>query len=239
MNNPLTKKDRTDRLVKLLFFDPRESRDGYIALYKNFEWERFSKEGGYRYSPIFLLAQDARFCAGLDSSFGKNKRAFHFPFFASVILVELIFSVLGEHLLVLPQSNDGRRKKINNFRLKLLRKYEPTLKPLQVEALRDLRNSLEHSNYSLRYKHPKATLAHHFSLSASGSTKLITLQKSVRGKAKYWQVDVVRYVILITDIINDLDEDLLDQKQLVTRNRLLRKTEVDSWVMVKDVRHPA
>ena len=123
--------------IELFFFDPRKSREEYIEYYKQINPQRYIDEGErYRYSPLFLLLKDIRYCFGLGAEFNPIRSNLATAEFAAVVLLRICFT------------NTVKRIYFGDLD-KFAEEYMGITGEENLEGLGLLRNALEHSYYSL------------------------------------------------------------------------------------------
>lgn len=208
-----------DQLIELFFFDPTRSRDDYIEFYKNICSDRFTREKGYRYSLLFLVLKDIRYCFGIGKEFNPVRDELNPANFAGVILLDLAFRNLVKRVF----SGD--------FSV-FARDYMGIKQSSDLGALRILRNALEHSFYSLYYYENSKKI--YFSLG---------YYPEIIKKDKMWkrpypsEMYLVNPWKLYTAFIKGLrkfKDDLLNYKNAKMRSRFKKNTDIDNWVFIRE-----
>jgi len=226
-----------DQNIELAFFNPTQDRDAYIELYKKNRNDLFCKENGlYRYSPYYLLMQDIRFCYGISKQFSNNRAQFHFPFFAGILLNDILLSSIVEATTKLPNDNSKKRKKITQEITKLMQDYND-ITPTVTYGLRLLRNALEHRNYKLSLY--KNGVKHYFGL-YRGSFDLSGLlikkinNSTARGyESRDWYINVNLYYLVTQNIYINIREKLLNKRCHKKRKIFFKNLNVKTWIGVK------
>lgn len=127
-----------DKKINVFFFPSSKSHTEYGEYYKKVNPLRYGREGVVRYSPIYLLMRDIRHCFALGQEFNTwdNREG---AMFAGLVLLNIATTETARHAYGYGDVRRFTREymKIGNLDLQ--------------NGLRYLRNSLEHSYYSLSY----------------------------------------------------------------------------------------
>lgn len=131
--------DDVDQNIELYFYDPNKEKDDFINDYKRIKKDRYRREKGYRYSPLFIILKDIRFCLGARKQFNYIPKEKKDPAnFAGVILIHTAF-------------NNLVKKFYSGNYLGFAKQFMGIAKHEEIKALDCLRNALVHNNYSLSY----------------------------------------------------------------------------------------
>lgn len=130
--------DILDQYINLFFFDPSKDKDSYQVACLSTENELLYQNGRYRYSPLYRVLRDVRFCFGVGKEFNPIRDKLEFPDFAGILLINLAFTNLVKKTY---------RGDFEEF----AKNYMSIKSKKELEGLRNLRNALEHSFYGLAY----------------------------------------------------------------------------------------
>ncbi len=213
-----------DEKIELVFFDPSRSRDEYIEYYNKVNPERFEKENRrYRYSPIFLILKDIRYCLAFGKEFNGFREKLNPSNFAAIILIHICLTNTIKKLYF--GDFDGFSKKYMGIEDKE-----------EVAALNTLRNAIIHSNYSLYNYVEKNGLGKktkiYFSLGLY--PKIIEKNKNFRRgyPAELYLVNPNRLFTSLEKGLEEFKETLRDVKEQKLRRKLEKNFSLDEWVII-------
>jgi len=222
MNN---KQELIDKNIELFFFDPSRERDEFIEFYKSLNPDRVKKEGNrYRYSPLFLVLKDARYCFAVGKEFNECREKLHEANFAGIILINIGFTNMV--------------KKIFSGQLeKFAEQYMDIHDSVELNGLRLLRNSLEHSFYGLfTYENRKnkdgedEKVKVYFSL---GFYNFI-IKKDPDWKRDYpsemFMINPRKLFTQFESGCKKFKNDLLDHSNTKLRSQFTKYYDVDQWI---------
>jgi hypothetical protein len=207
--------------IELVFFDPSRTRDEYIEFYKSLNPERVKKERGkYRYSPLFLCLKDIRYCYAVGKEFNSVRKIIHPSEFAGIILIRICFK------------NTIDRLYFGNLN-KFAATYMGITDHKHLEVLNLLRNSLEHSYYSLytyRENPDKTKTKIYFSLGHYNF--LIKKQEDWKRpyKSEMYMINPRELFLRLQTGLNKFKNDLLDSKNTKLRENIMKSFSLDKWV---------
>jgi len=125
--------------IELYFFHPARSKKDYRKIYKRFLRTKYTKEKVVRFSPLYILLRDTGYCFGIGEKLNSVRNKIEPANFAGVILTAIAFNSLVKEIYY------GKHYEFAN-------KYMDISDQELVDALRYLRNGLEHSYYSLFFR---------------------------------------------------------------------------------------
>lgn len=206
--------------IELFFFDPVKSREEYIEFYKKVNPDRIAKESGrYRYSPLYLLLKDIRYCYGIGLEFNPIREHLNTAEFAGIVLLRIAFN------------NTVKRIYSGRF-AHFAKKYMGIADPESVDAINLLRNALEHSYYSLSIIRKKDKVKIYFSL---GYYDWI-IKKAENWKRPYasemYMVNPKRLFTSFEKGVRKLKNDISDPRNEKLRNNFQSKLSLDEWVIM-------
>lgn len=207
--------------VELYFFNPNKCKDDFIDFYKSCKFGRYQKEKGYRYSPLFLIQKDIRFCFGIGKQFNYIPRIELDPAnFAGVILIHTAFNSLVKRFY----SGDYPR---------FAKQFMDIDKPKEVKALDYLRHALVHNNYSLSWNNNGIKF---YFILGIGLDKLI---EKVNIKTSYlsefYQIDVRKLMTTFEQGVQKFKKYLLDRKNHPARKLFIKNFDVDTWIFINNL----
>lgn len=215
-----------DKNIELFFFDPSKERDEFIEFYKSLNPDRVKEEGNrYRYSPLFLVSKDARHCFEVGKEFNDCRDKLHEANFAGIILINIGFNNMVKKIF------SGQFEKFAD-------QYMDIHSHKELYGLRLLRNSLEHSFYSLYTyeirknkdgKEEKVKV--YFSLDFYN----FIIKKDPDWKRDYpsemFMVNPRRLFTQFESGCQKFKNDLLDHSNIKLRNQFARFYDVDQWIV--------
>lgn len=215
-----------DEKIELMFFDPYKSRDEYIEYYKKICPGKFAEEGGrYRYSPVYLLFQDIHFSYGVGKVFNQIRKdpRFHEADFAGIILLRICLT--------------NTVKRFYHGRLEAFAsKYMGINDKDALDALNLLRNSLEHSYYSLsttkvvEVKGIKKHIKVNFILGYFD--QLILKATTLKDKSvEAYAINPRKLYTTVKEGMERFKTDLLDPKNQKLRETFDKNFDISEWVM--------
>jgi hypothetical protein len=203
--------------IELFFFDPNKSRDEYLDRYKALLPERFEKEKFCRYSPLFLLLKDIRYCFGVGKEFNPVREHINPPESAGIILIDVAFRN------VVKKVYDGNFEDFGKTYMDIEIKE-------QLEGFRYLRNALEHGFYSFQIYDKNTKRNIYFRLSYG--SHLIAKYPSTDPAKVVFNVNPRRLYSAFTKGISSFREDLLKPGQF-KRKTFARFVNIDDWIFIK------
>lgn len=222
-----------DEKINLYFFDPRRSSKEYKDYYKKVNPERYKKENGCRFSPLYFLFRDIRHCFLLGRGFNNTRKHLNEATFASVILIKIGIDEVAKKILIKPDV------KLKEEKIKIFVKDYMEIKQSLSKPLYELRNAIEHSGYSLHtnvYKNikgQKIKTKYYYSL---GSYKWIV--KEDKGfkfsyPAKMFLVNPYRLYGCFRRGMLKLELELRDKNNNHLRDNFLKNCSLKNWVIIK------
>lgn len=212
--------DELDQNINLYFFDPNKEKDDFILEYKKIKSERYSREKGYRYSPLFIIQKDIRFCLGARKQFNCiPKGEFDPANFAGVILIHTAFGNLV-------------RKFYAGDYPRFAKNFMGIHDDAHVKALDYLRNGLVHNNYSLSFYVEGMKYYFLLGIGLNDIIKEVTISTNYPSKA--FAVDVRKLSSAFERGSNSYKDFLLDRKNTKARIRFKDNFDVDNWLYVKE-----
>lgn len=214
-----------DKNIELFFFDPSKERDEFINFYKSLNPDRVKREGGrYRYSPLFLVFKDARYCFAVGKEFNDCREKLHEANFAGIILINIGFNNMVKKIF------SGQLEKFAD-------QYMDIHNSDDLHGLRLLRNSLEHSFYSLytyeirENNGKKEKVKVYFSL---GFYDFI-IRKDADWKRDYpsemFMVNPRKLFTQFESGCKKFKNDLLDHSNTKLRDQFIKFYDVDQWIV--------
>lgn len=215
-----------DNLIELFFFHPYHSRDEYIKKYKSYLPQRSSRENGYRYSNLFFCFQNIKHTLGIGKEFNSIRRKINPAHFASVLLSNIAVQIIS-------------RQAYSDNAEKFLEKYLNIHNKELRKALREARNAIEHSGYSLYlYRGPKQGEAQHTKY-YFGLGLIPELVKKVDNwnpsySSKMYLINPRRLYTAVKDGAMKLKEELLDHSNIIGRKYFKSHVDVDNWIFIRE-----
>jgi len=215
-----------DNLINLYFFDPKKDRNKYINFYKRSIKDRYKKEKGYRYSNIYLLRKDIKFCLGLNKSFSDCPKEIknEITYFGAIILINTAIDLIVSKIF-------------NGNYIRFTKKYLKIENDEYAKALRYLRNGLVH-NYSLycyaenNNKYFKKGEKVYFNLDFYNEL----ISKNLKWKRKYSSsMYNINPRILYSRFVNAIEfykKELLDRKNNKLRLEFKDGVDIDNWILL-------
>jgi hypothetical protein len=216
----MTKQEEIDENIELYFYNPSKTKDDFINDYKKIKIERYKRESGYRYSPLFFILKDIRFCFGARKQFNYiPKKEIDPANFAGVILIYTAFNNLVKEFY--GGNYPGFAKNFMNI-----------TSPMEVKALNYLRNALIHKNYGLYcYIGDKK---YYFFLGV-GLDKLI---EEVKMNTSYssvgYKIDVRKLMNSFEKGVEKYKEYLLNHNNKKARKKFCEIFNVTNWIYIKE-----
>jgi hypothetical protein len=211
------KHSQIDTYIRLFFFDPSKSRDEYIESYKILLKERFDQENVYRYSPLFLLLKDIRYCFGIGKEFNLVRDQIRPPESAGIILIDVAFRNVVRKIY------DGDFEDFGKT-------YMGITTVAQLEGFRHLRNALEHGFYGLQTYDKKTKSDIYFRLSYG--SHFIEKYPSVDPSKVIFNVNPRKLLLAFMKGIGLFREDLL-KPDCSKRKNFSHFVNIDKWIFIK------
>jgi hypothetical protein len=220
------KNTEIDQNIELYFFDPNQEKDNYIDFYKEIKTDRCNKEKGYRYSPLFLLMKDIRYCFGARKQFNPiRKNGLDPANFAGVILTHLAF-------------NNLVKKFYSGNYVQFAKRYMGIANSEDLDALNDLRNALVHNNYSLSVYNKKKEEKIYFSLGLGDGFREV-IKKDDNWKTDYkssrYRVNPRKLMSAFEHGCREYKNYLLDHNNSKARQRFSEAFDTDQWTFIHDL----
>ena len=212
-------KEVIDKNIELYFYNPNKEKDEFIDDYKKLEKERYRKEKSYRYSPMFYILKDIRYCLGSRKQLNYIPKKEKDPAsFAGIILIRIAFINLV-------------KKFYNGDYPGFAKRFMGISDAGEIRALGFLRDGLEHNNYTLSFH---VNGKKYFFLVGNGLTKLIE-KVSLKGQpsAIGYRIDITRLRASFEMGVVKFKEYLLDHNNVKARKRFCKKFDVDNWIFIK------
>lgn len=133
--------EQLDKFIELFFFDPalKTNDSEYDKLYQKVCAKQFSDELSCRYSPLYLLLKDIRFCYGVGKQFNPIRENLEPADYAGILLIDAGFNMIEKICHAHPEG----------FGIK----YMGFKNQEEQFAFRLLRNCFAHKNYGLKNSH--------------------------------------------------------------------------------------
>lgn len=209
-----------DQNINLYFFDPNREKDDFISEYKKIKLERYKREKGYRYSPLFIIQKDIRFCLGARKQFNYiPKGQFDPANFAGVILIHTAFG------------NLVRKFYTGNYP-GFAKNFMGIHDGEHVKALDYLRNGLIHNNYSLSFHTER--LKYYFLLGIGLDDMIKEVAITTNYPSKAFAIDVRRLSSAFERGAKVFKAFLLDRKNTKARIRFRDNFDVDNWLYIRE-----
>lgn len=214
-----------DDLINLFFFHPHRSRDDYIKRYKIHQKERYNREGGYRYSNLFFCVQNIKHCLGVGKEFSTIRKRISPAHFTSIILCNIAVQIVGRQAYI--GNIHGFMKEYMNIKTKE-----------HQTALREARNAIEHSGYSLYiYKKPKVNelkVKLYFGLGMFDG--VIARDKTWKRSypSKLYLINPKELYSCFKSACQELKKDLLNHSNLKQRKYFKDHVDIDRWIFIRE-----
>lgn len=205
--------------IELYFFDSSKHRNEYIDKYKIYFPDRYSKEGAYRYSPLFLICKDIRYCFAVGKEFNTVRKEIFPANFTGIILIDIAYHSLIEKFY---------QKDFNGF----VKKYMGISEPKLLWALEKLRDALVHSNYSLFIRDREKKKKIYFSL-GFGYQEIIIQNNNWKTDypSEMYNVNPRALFIAFEQAINSFKKDILKDSEKISN--FDNNISIDEWTVVK------
>lgn len=217
----MTENEEIDLNIELYFFDPNKEKDDFLDQYKKDKDDRHKREKGYRYSPLFIIQKDIRYCLGARKVFHKYipDSELDPANFAAVILIHSAFNNLVRRFY----SGDYPR---------FAKNFMDIDNPEYLNALNMLRNALMHNNYGLSYN---ANDIKYYFLLGIGLNQLIEKVKfNTSYPSQGYSVDIRKLSSAFERGAQKFKEKLLDRNQGRLRQNFISHFDVDNWMFIHD-----
>lgn len=209
-----------DQNINLYFFDPNNEKDDFILEYKKIKTDRYQREKGYRYSPLFIIQKDIRFCLGARKQFNCIPREQLDPAnFAGVILIHTAFGNLV-------------RKFYAGDYPRFAKKFMGIQDNEHVKALDYLRNGLIHNNYSLSLNVKELKYYFFLGIGLNDLIKEVKLDTDYPSKA--FAIDVRKLSSAFEKGAKEYKDFLLNRDNKKAREKFKNNFDVDNWLYIRE-----
>jgi len=218
-NGTLGHEEEIDQNIELYFFSPNKEKDDFIEQYKKVKVDRYTREKGYRYSPLFIIQKDIRYCLGARKQFNDIPKDKRDPAnFAGVILIYTAFYNLV--------------KKFYSGNYPGFAKKFMSIEHDDQKILKYLRHGLIHNNYSLSYY--KNDHKYYFILGAGLDELIEKLEAKRSYPSSTYLIDVRKLMRIFEQGIQSFKEYLLDRNHSKARKLFTQNFDVDTWIYIKE-----
>lgn len=215
-----------DDKINLYFFNPLQSVEIYRELYISLCNERYQREQSrVRFAPLYLLRRDIRHCLNLGKEFNPVRANIGEAIFPAIILIRIAFTETVKKILAF-EGVCSYQERIIKFGRDYLDIKDENL----LIALGYLRDSLEHSNYSLYCT--KNGIKYYFSL---GYFKDIILEKDDWNSDQPSKMFLVNPKKLYSNLIvafRRLHHELKDKNNTYMRNHFDNAVQIEDWTLI-------